>query len=327
MLGKLVLAAALVFVLPAFVLPDFVPQAYAQIYPSKPIRFIVPFPPGASTDVLGRMIGERLSVQWGQPVLVENRAGASGNMGAEAVFRAEPDGHTLLVTPQVVLVINHMLFSKLAYDPQGFAPVTVMASIPTVLIVNPKLQANDLQGLIAFAKANPGRLNYASQGVGTIGHLTAELFASMTGIKMVHVPYKGASPALTDLLGGQVNLFFIPLASALPPIRAGQARALAVTAEKRSAFLPDIPALSETLPGFLSIAWFAVVAPPKTPPEITNKLSAAIAEVLKQPAVAKRLVDMNAEPIGNSPAEMSGFLKEEIERWGAVVRSAGVKAD
>ena len=317
MLGRLALAAALAFALPG----------HAQIYPSKPIRFIVPFPPGASTDILARMIGERLTAQWGRPVTVENRSGASGNMGAEVVFKAEPDGHTLLVTPQVVLVINQVLFSKLAYEPQGFAPVTVIASIPTVLIVNPKLQARDLQGLVALAKANPGRLNYASQGNGTVGHLTAELFATMTGIKMVHVPYKGASPALTDLVGGQVDLFFVPLASSLPLIRSGQARALAVASEKRSSFLPDVPTVSETLPGFLSIAWFAVVAPPKTPNEITNKLSAAIAETLKQPAVAKRLADLNAEPIGNSPAEMSDFLKEEIERWGAVMRSAGVKAE
>ena len=317
MLGRLVLAAALAFALPVC----------AQNYPSKPIRFIVPFPPGASTDILARMIGERLTAQWGRPVMVENRAGASGNLGAEVVYKAEPDGHTLLVTPQVVLVINQVLFSKLAYDPQGFAPVTVIASIPTVLIVKPKLEANDLQGLVALAKANPGRLNYASQGNGTIGHLSAELFASMNGIKLVHVPYKGASPALTYLVGGQVDLFFVPLASSLPLIRSGQARALAVASEKRSAFLPDVQTVSETLPGFLSIAWFAVVAPPKTSPEITNKLSAAIAEVLKQPAVAKRLADLNAEPIGNTPAEMSGFLKEEIERWGAVMRSAGVKAE
>jgi tripartite-type tricarboxylate transporter receptor subunit TctC len=248
-------------------------------------------------------------------------------MGAEMVFKAEPDGHTLLVTPPPPLVINQALYSSLAYDPQAFAPVSVIAAIPTVLAVHPKVQANDLQGLIAFAKANPERINYASQGSGTTGHLTAELFASMTGIKMVHVPYKGSSPAMTDLLGGRVDMFFVPLASSLPHIRAGQLRALAVASEKRSAFLPDVPALSETLPGFLSIAWFAVVAPPKTPPEITNKISAAIAEMLRQPAIAKRLVEMNAEAVGNTPAEMSRFLKEETERWGSVVRSARVKAD
>jgi len=317
MLGRLVLAAALAFALPV----------HAQTYPSKPIRFIVPFPPGASTDILARLVGERLAAQGGRPATVENRAGAAGNMGAEVVFNAEPDGYTLLVTPPPPLVINQVLYSKLAYDPQAFAPVTVIAAIPTVLAVNPKLKANDLKGLIAFAKANPGRLNYASQGSGTTGHLTAELFASMTGIKLVHVPYKGASPALTDLIGGQVDMFFVPLASSLPLIRAGKVRALAVASAKRSVFLPDVQTVSETLPGFLSIAWFAVVAPPKTPLEITSKLSTAIAEILKQPAVAKRLADLNAEPMGNSPSEMSVFLKEEIERWGSVVRSAGVKAD
>ncbi len=317
MMVRLLVAALLAVALPL----------QAQNYPTKPIRMIVPFPPGASTDILARLVGERLTAQWGQPVMVENKAGAAGNVGAELVYKSEPDGHTLLVTPPPPLVINQMLYAKLAYDPTGFAPVSVIAAIPTVLAASTKLNVSDLHGLIAFAKANPGRLNFASQGSGTTGHLTGELFATMNGIKMVHVPYKGSSPAMTDLIGGQVDMFFVPLATALPLARAGKIKALAVASAKRSRFLPDVPALAESLPGFLSIAWFAVVAPPKTPAEITNKLSAAIAEALKQPAIAKRLVELNAEPVGNTPAEMAVFLKEEIERWGAVVRSAGVKAD
>jgi len=317
MFVRLLLAAALALALPV----------HAQNYPSRPIKIIVPFPPGASTDILARIIGERLMTQWGQPVTVENKAGAAGNIGAETVFRAEPDGYTLLVAPPPPLVINRLLYSKLAFDPQEFAPVTVIAAIPTVLAVNPKVKANDVQQLIAFAKANPGRLNYGSQGSGSTGHLTGELFASMTGIKIIHVPYKGSSPALTDLIAGRVDMFFMPLAGALPHIRSGQLKALAVSSAKRSVFLPEVPTMSATLPGFISVAWFAMVAPPKTPAEITNKLSSAIAEVLKQPAIAKRLVDMNAEPVGDTPAEMAAFLKEEFERWGSVVRSAGVKAD
>lgn len=317
MLGRLLVAALLAMA----------PPVQAQNYPTKPIRMIVPFPPGASTDILARLVGERLAAQWGQPVTVENKAGAAGNLGAELVFKAEPDGYTLLVTPPPPLVINQMLYSKLAYDPLGFAPVSVIAAIPTVLAVSTKLKVADLQGLIAFAKANPGRLNFASQGSGTTGHLTGELFASMNGIKMVHVPYKGSNPAMTDLIAGQVDLFFVPLATALPLARAGKIRALGVASAKRSSFLPEVPSLSETLPGFLSIAWFAVVAPPKTPAEVTGKLSAAIADALKQPVIAQRLAALNAEPIGNTPAEMAVFLKEEIERWGAVVKSAGVKAD
>lgn len=321
MLGRILLAAALAAVLtPAL-------TVHAQDYPGKPIRIIVPFPPGATTDILARILGEKLWAKWGQPVLVESRAGAGGNIGAEAVFKAEPDGYTLLTTPPSPLVINKGLYARLGYDSDAFVPVTVIGAVPTVLIVHPKLSANSVQQLIAFAKANPDRLNYASQGSGSTAHLTAEMFKSTAGVKIVHVPYKGAAPALTDLLAGQVDMMFANLASALAHIRAGQVRALGVASERRNVFLPNVPTMSEAMPGFVSVTWFRVVAPPGTPPEIANKLSAGIAEALKLPDVAKRIADLTVEPIGNTPAEMAAFMKEEVERWGNVIRAAGAKAD
>lgn len=317
MLFRILLAAALVLGLPA----------HAQDYPNKQIKIIVPFPPGASTDVLARLVGNKLRAKWGQPVIVDNRGGDGGNIGAAEVFNAKPDGYTLMVTPPSTLVINKSLYAKLTYDSDTFVPVTVIGTVPTVLVVHPKLSANSVQELIAFSKANPERLNYASQGNGSTAQLTAEMFKSTAGVKIAHVPYKGAAPALTDLIAGHVDVMFANLASALPFIRSGQLRAIGVASEKRNAFLPNIPTLSEVLPGFVSETWIGVVAPPKTPPEIANKISAAIAEVLKLPDVAKGIADLSADPVGSTPAEMAVFMKQESERWGSVIRSAGAKAD
>jgi tripartite-type tricarboxylate transporter receptor subunit TctC len=317
MLGRLLLAAVLALS----------PAVHAKDYPDKPIRIIVPFPPGATTDILARIVGQKLWAKWGQPVVVESRAGAGGNMGAEVVFKAEPDGYTLLTTPPSPLVINKRLYARLAYDPEAFAPVTVIGAVPTILVVHPKVSANSVQELIAFAKANPDRLNYASQGSGGTAHLTAEMFKSAAGVSIVHVPYKGAAPALTDLLAGQVDMMFANFASALQPIRAGQLRALGIASVRRNGLLPNVPTMSESMPGFVSLTWVGVVAPPQTPPEIANTLSAAIAEAMKLPDVAKRMADLSVEPIGNTPAEMAVFLREEVERWGGVIRSAGARAD
>ncbi len=299
----------------------------AQDYPSKPIRIIAPVPPGGAVDALARIVAEKLREKWSQAVITENRDGAAGNIGAEAVFRAEPDGYTLLLTAGGVLVTNKMLYAKLTYDPEAFVPVSVVAANYSVLIVHPRIAAESLQQFIAFAKANPGRLDYASPGTGSGSHLTAELFKYVTGIDMLHVPYKGGAPALVAVISGQVPVNFGELGSVLPHVRAGKVRALAITSKMRNPSLPNVPTVSEVLPGFLATPWNGAVAPPGTPTAIANKLSTAIAEALKQPDVAKRLLDRNFETIGSTPAEMALFLKQERERWGNLIRAIGVKAD
>ena len=303
-------------------------MALGQEWPAKPVRIIVPFPPGGSADLLPRIVGEKLAQQWGQPVLIENRAGSAGNIGATAVFQAEPDGYTLLSAPPPPLVINRLIYPKLAYDSTLFVPMTVIAAIPNVLLVHPKVTANSLSELVANAKQNPGKLNYASQGSGTTSHLTAELFKSMAGgLQITHVPYKGTAPALADLLGGQVDMMFDNLGVSLPQVRSGKLKALAVASSKRFRGLPDVPALAETLPGFEAVAWFGIVGPPKTPAAIAEKIAAGVAESLKNPDVLRRLNDLSADPLGLSPAETAAFMKLETERWGAVVRAAGVKVE
>ena len=302
--------------------------AGAQDWPQKTVRIIVPFPAGGSADLIPRIAAEKLSQQWGQPVIVENRPGAAGNIGADAVFRADPDGYTLLSSPPPPLVINKSLYPKLSYDPAQFVPVTVMGAIPNVLLVNPKVGANSVAEFIELAKKNPGKYNYASQGSGTTSHLTAELFKSMAGgLQIAHIPYKGTAPALTDLLAGQVDMMCDNLGVSLPHVRSGKLKALAVASKQRFPGLPNVPALAETLPGFESIAWFGIVAPPKTGSAIAEKVASGVQEALKLPDVQKRLADLSAEPMGLSPAETAAFMRQEVERWGAVIRAAGVKLE
>jgi len=303
-------------------------SAQAQEYPTKPIRIIVPYPAGGSADLLPRIFAEKLNAKWGQPVLVENRPGAGGNVGAEFAYKAEPDGYTLFATAPGPLVVNQNLFRKLAFDPAQFVPVSVMAAIPNVFLVNPNVPAKNVDELIAYAKANPGKLNYGSQGNGTTSHLTAELFKSTAGgLNITHVPYKGSAPAMAALLGGEIDLMFDNLGVTLQHVRSGKLRALAVGSEKRVASLPDVRTMSEILSGFSSVAWFGIVAPPKTPATIAEKLSAAVAEAIRQPDVAKRLATMSAEPVGSTPAEMAAFMKRDGERWKGVIESAQVKVD
>ena len=300
----------------------------AAAYPNKTIRIIVPFPAGGTADILPRVLGERLSAKFGQPVLVDNRAGAAGAIGAEAVFKSEPDGYTLLASPPSVLAINPSLYSKLPYDAAAFVPVTVMAAVPNVLLVHPKVPVNTMAEFIAYAKAHPDALNYASQGSGTTSHLTAEMFKSMAGIRMTHVPYKGTSPALTDLLAGQVEVMFDNLGVSAQHVRSGKLKALAVGSEKRVASLPTVPTVAEAgLPGFVAVTWFGVVAPPKTPPEIAARLSAAFAEALKAPEVQHRLADLSADAVGDTPAEMAAFVKEDTARWRRVIKAGNVKVE
>jgi tripartite-type tricarboxylate transporter receptor subunit TctC len=302
--------------------------ASAQDWPTKAVRIIVPFPPGGSADLLPRVVAEKLAERWGQPVIVENRPGAAGNIGADVVFRAEPDGYTLLSAPPPPLVINKLLYPKLSYDSSQFVPITVIGAIPNVLLVHPKTNVSTVKELIALAKSNPGKLNYASQGSGSTSHLTAELFKSMAGgLDITHVPYKGSAPALADLLGGQVEMMCDNLGVSLPHVRSGKLKALAVASARRVKSLPDVPALAETLPGFEAVAWFGIVAPPKTPAAIAEKVAFGVQEALKMPEVQKRLSELSAEPMGLSPADTAAYMKRETERWAAVIKSAGVKAD
>jgi tripartite-type tricarboxylate transporter receptor subunit TctC len=302
-------------------------SAHAQDYPARPIRIVVPYPAGGSADLLPRIFAEKLGAKWGQAVLVENRPGAGGNIGAEFVYKAEPDGYTLFATAPGPLVVNQNLYRKLVFDPAQFVPVSVMAAIPNVLLVSPRVPAKSVDELIAYARANPGKLNYGSQGNGTTSHLTAELFKSTASVSITHIPYKGSAPGMAALLAGEIDLMFDNLGVTLPHVKSGKLRALAVCSEKRVVALPDVPAMSEILPGFSSVAWFGIVAPPKTPAQIAEKLSAAVAEATRQPDVARRLAAMSAEPIGGTPAEMAALMRRDGERWKSVIESARVKVD
>ena len=303
------------------------PGAGAQDYPSRPVKIIVPFPAGGTADVMPRVIGEWLSRKWGQPLVVENRTGAAGNIGAEAVAKAEPDGYTLLSAPPPPLVINQNLYPKLGFDPTEFVPIVIMGRVPNALVINAKLPFNSVAELVAYAKANPGKLTSATQGNGTTSHLTSELFQLMADVKFQHVPYRGSAPALTDLVAGSVDLMFDNLGVSLPLVKGGQLKLLGVATPKRMASLPDVPTIAETLPGFESAAWFAIVAPPKTPQAVVDKINTDVNEALRQGDIVQRLAQLSAEPIGGTPQATAAYMREEIERWHKVIRAANVKLD
>ena len=303
--------------------------AQAQTYPSKPIRMIVPFPPGGTTDILARAIGAELTKAWGQPVVIENRPGAGGNIGSEAVAKSPGDGYTLLMGTVGTHGINPSLYKKMPYDAvKDFAPVTLVALVPNILVVHPSVPAKSVVELIALAKKQPGKLTYASSGNGTSIHLSGALFESLTGVQMVHVPYKGSAPAVTDLLGGQVNMMFDNMPSALPHVKAGKLRPLGVTSAKRSPAVPDVPTIAEAgVKGYEASSWFGVLAPARTPKDIVAKLNAGIAKSLGTPEMKEKLSSQGAEPVGNTPEQFGAFIRAEIDKWAKVVKASGATVD
>jgi tripartite-type tricarboxylate transporter receptor subunit TctC len=295
-------------------------------YPDRPIRIVVPFPPGGAVDAVTRIVAERLSSRFGQPVVVENKPGAAGNIGAEVVANAKPDGYTLLAAPPPPLVINHSLYPRIGYDPTRFVPVTVLAAAPNVLVVHPRVAASNATEFIAVAQQQPGRMNYASTGSGGTPHLTFEWLKSVSGIQVTHVPYKGAL-AYAAVLSGEVDAMFMNLSDALPHVRAGKLKALAVASEREVAALPGVRPLIDTLPGFVSVTWYGVAASPGTPSTVVDKLATAMAEALHQPDTARKLADLHLQPVGESPARTAVFFGEEAERWRKVIRAADIKPD
>jgi len=302
--------------------------ALAIDYPVRTVKVIVPFPAGGTADVMPRIVFDFLSRKWGQAVVIENKAGAGGNVGAEAAFNAEPDGYTLISSPSPPFVINQNLYRRLGYDPAAFVPISVMGIVPTGLVVNPsKVSSATLADFIAYARSNPGKISAATQGNGTTSHLTSAMFQMMAKVQFVHVPYRGTAPALQGLLAGDCDVMFDNLGVSLSLVKSGQLRLLGVATERRMAMLPDVPTIAETLPGFASAAWFAVAAPPKTPRDIVDKISADIAEAIRSPEVRRRFDDLSAEPVGSDPESMARFMGEERVRWGAVIKAADVKLE
>jgi tripartite-type tricarboxylate transporter receptor subunit TctC len=309
----------------AAALPAIARIAGAQVYPSRAIKIIAPVAAGTVADLVPRLIAENLAARWGHPIVVENRPGGATNIGTEAAARAEPDGYTLLVSPATALVVNQSLYPKLPFDPAAFVPVTVLADQPNVLVARSTLPVSNAKELIAYAKDNPGKLSFASSGMGTVQHLGMEQLKTMTGIDIVHVPYRGLAPALNDLVAGHVDLMLDNLGTSAPHIKNGTLKGIALGSERRNPLLPEIPAMSETVPGFVSTTWFAIVAPPKTPGAIADQLFAAVTEVLKLPEVRSRLRDLYAEPVGDTPAETAAFFTRERARWQKVIEAARVK--
>ena len=301
--------------------------AFAQGYPTKPIKVVVPYPPGGPTDIVARVVSQKLSEQTGQQFLVENRPGAGGNIGAEAVAKAPADGYTLLVAT-TAHAINPSLFKSLNYQLlKDFVPVSQLTSGPLVIVVNPALPAKNVAELIALAKAKPGTLSFASSGNGQSTHLSAELFSSMAGVKMNHVPYKGSAPALTDVMGGQAALMFDTMLSAMPHVKSGKLRALAVTSAKRSPAAPELPTVAETLPGYEAIAWNNLLAPAGTPKDVIAKLSAELKKVLDQPDVKERFAAQGFAAAWTTPEASTAFMQSEVDKWAKVVKASGATVD
>jgi len=303
-------------------------QAGAQTYPAKPVRIVVPYPPGGVTDILTRLIGQKLTDSWKQQVIIDNRAGGSGNIGAEVVVRAPGDGYTLL-SASTVHTVNPSLYSKLSYDPlKDFTPIMLLAQVANVLVVHPSVPVKTLKDFIVFAKQRPNQLHYSSAGNGSAPHLTAEMFKTMTGTRLVHVPYKGAAPAMADLLAGHVMLTFATAPSGVPLVQQGRLRALGVSSAQRMPALPEVPTIAEAgVAGYEAVGWNGLVGPAGMRPAVVNAINADVTRILKAQEVHQRLVGLGLEPRTSTPGELAAFLKEEVVKWAKVVKDSGARVD
>jgi tripartite-type tricarboxylate transporter receptor subunit TctC len=301
------------------------PAAAQSGYPARPVKFVVPFPGGGINDVLARIVGDKLSAKWGQPVVVENRTGAGGNIGAEVAAQADGDGYTVFVSAPGPLAINDMLYKHLSYKPDAFVPIMLIGSVPNLVIVRKDLPVNSVKELVDYIKQNDGKVNFGSQGTGATPHLTAEMFMNMTGTRMTHVPYRGETLVLNDMLGGHVDLFFGNISAGLALYRAGKVKVLAVTDKARAAAIPEIPTTAEAgLPDLVSVGWFAMAGPPKMKPELAELISRAANEALKLEDVQTKFRAVGVEPIGGTPDAMAAFVKEESQRWGGVIKKNNI---
>jgi tripartite-type tricarboxylate transporter receptor subunit TctC len=320
MLSRLTMVAALVVAVPAI--------AVAQSdFPRRAVKLIVPVPPGNTLDSIPRIIGDKLSTRWNQPVIVENRPGAASNLGAEAVFKSEPDGYTILVTPPGPLVVSQHVYPKLGFDPAAFVPVTTLVRFSFVLIVNPKLPVTNLSELIARAKAKPGTITFGTAGVSSTPHLTMERLSIAAGVKFAHVPYQGFAPALRDLLAGHIDVMFDSPGNMDEHARSGAVRPIAVTGDQRIAGMPNVPPIADTLPGVTHYDWFALVAPPRTPPQIASRFSQAVAEVMKLPDVAERMRNFYMTPLASTPEDTGALMKREAEMYQGVIAATGIRIE
>ena len=299
----------------------------SQDFPTKPIKLISPYAAGGGTDLSLRLLSDRLQQKWGQPVVVEYKPGGSANIGSEHVFRSPPDGHTLLLTPPPPLTINRHLFSKMNFDSMLFTPISHIYESANVLLVANTVAIDNMQQLIRFAKENPGKLTYGSPGSGSTGHLAAEMLSSMAEVKFTHIPFNGTGPALVAVLGGHIDLMFSELSAALPQIKSGKVKAIAVSSLKRNPSLPDVPAISETLAGFSATTSGNLVGPPNMPPSVVSKISLAVSDILHEPEVMKMFLNVSATPMGSTPQELAQILKVDSDKWGKVIKSVGVKLD
>jgi tripartite-type tricarboxylate transporter receptor subunit TctC len=311
----------------AVAIPAVSPLARAQAYPSRPVRIVVPFGPAGTTDIVARLIGQWLSERLGQQFVIENRPGGAGNIGTEAVVRATPDGYTLL-SIDVSAVINATLFDKLNYNfIRDIAPVANFVRVANVMVVNPSFPAKSVPDFIAYAKSNPGKITVASAGIGTPNHLSGELFKGLAGLDMTHVPYRGGGPAIADLLGGQVDVTFAVVTTAIEYIRSGKLRALGVTSARRQEALPDIPPMADFLPGYEATGWFGLFAPKNTPVEVVNTLNKEVNAALSDPKIKTRLADLGGEPLPGSPEDLGRLVADDKEKWAKVIRSANIKPE